>query len=717
MTERQSPTPELLANLRAENARLSEELARKLESERRRAAEEATLQSLTLLAERADAFDELAATTIRQVVALLGAAAGSYALIDGDELIHSAWVGVEDWFIDRVRGVPAGTMTPVRRLRRGDAAYVQPQVEGAVKPENLESARRMGFTAYAAVPVRIGDRLEALMMFWFNGPVDTLAMEHDLEAVSRIAGISLANFRLRERLVASETRYRVLFEELPEAILLVSPAGDLIDANAAALSQYGAELESLRAFLIGGDQASMGTADFGRPRLVELDGLMTISDAGIRPDGTSFPEETRVVPVEIGGERRYLVIVRDLTEQHQLQQELLQAQKMEAIGHLVSGVAHELNNPLAAIVAFSQLLSTDERLPDDMRRDADLLVQEADRTRRIVANLLDFARQRPPERHPTSLRNLVDSVMALQSYGLSAGQITLTRDVPADLPLIEVDRSQIQQVLLNLTLNAIQAIRSRGTPGHIWIAAHSVASPGDARMVRLSVSDDGPGIPIEARSRIFLPFFTSKAPGEGTGLGLSVSFGIVAAHEGTLRFEPRAGGGATFIVELPASARAAVDRRKTRGVGGGRDRAPATEGTGNRQPTDDNPGSAPAVLILDDEPAIRAFLVKSLQAAGFRAVAVATGEEAIEKCEAEEFAAVLVDHRMPGMSGTNVFDALVGIRPDVAARFIFMSGDVLNPELHAYATRHGIALLAKPFDLATVKRLVAEVSGRGGSGG
>jgi CheY-like chemotaxis protein len=379
-------------------------------------------------------------------------------------------------------------------------------------------------------------------------------------------------------------------------------------------------------------------------------------------------------------------------------------------------------------VAFSQLIRRDERLPDDMHGDAELLVQEADRTRRIVQNLLDFARQRPPERHPTSIATLVDSVLALQSYSLSAGSIDLSLDIPADLPLIDVDRSQLQQVLLNLTLNAIQAVQAERSKGHIWITARRVASRGDGTRLRLSVSDDGPGIAEEARSRLFLPFYTTKAPGEGTGLGLSVSFGIVAAHNGTLRFEPRPGGGATMIVELPVTSREPPERRRLVSAGGARDdsarsngsplgappigAAAAAEGAAGVGRASDPGVSVPKVLVLDDEPSIRAFLTKSLRLAAFDPVAVAHGAEAIERCRTESFSAVLVDHRMPGMSGTEVFDAVVAIRPELASRFVFMSGDVLNPELRDFASMHQVTLLAKPFDLDTVNRLVGDVVAR-----
>ena len=199
--------------------------------------------------------------------------------------------------------------------------------------------------------------------------------------------------------------------------------------------------------------------------------------------------------IDLDGEARLLVRIRDLTEQERLQAELIQAQKMEATGQLVSGVAHELNNPLAAILGFSQLIRRDPDLPEDLRHNADLLVEEATRTRRIVQNLLDFARQRPPERHPTSIRALVDSVVALQSYSLGLGNITVDVDIPDDLPLVELDRGQLQQVLVNLTHNAVYAIRSVGG-GRLRIRA-APEGPADAPRVRVTVTDDGPGVAVE----------------------------------------------------------------------------------------------------------------------------------------------------------------------------------------------------------------------------
>jgi PAS domain S-box-containing protein len=697
-----------------ENARLVERLQRALAAEEGRTDEEAALQNLTLIAEKAGALEELAARTLRQVVDFAGAAAGSYALVtDDDRLVHSASLGVDRGFIDAALDTPATEMISVKRLLDGGGPYLRDYEPGAVQHDTLVMAGERGWQAFAMIPITVRDRVRALIALFFDRPPDLVQPERTLGAIARIASISLSNFRLRERLQASETRYRVLFEESPDAIVLLSRGNEVIDANPAALRLYRTDLAGLRAFLTNDAPRIDEEERRRRAEIVARDGRGVFRDEGRRPDGTSFPREIGIVGVEIGGEQRHLLIIRDLTEEGQLQQELLQAQKMEAIGQLVSGVAHELNNPLAAIVAFSQLIRRDERLPEDLRRDAQLLVQEADRTRRIVQSLLDFARQRPPERHPTALAALVDSVLALQSYSLTAGRIELAVDVPPDLPLIAVDRSQLQQVFLNLMLNAIQAIRAERSEGRIWITARRVGGGGAAR-VRLVVADDGPGIPDAVRPRLFLPFFTTKGPGEGTGLGLSVSFGIVASHGGTLRFEPRPGGGATFIMELPVGAgstQPAVPRDPVAREGATVTRS-TTAGAASSGPTPAAPSTKPRVLVLDDEPAIRAFLTKSLRLVGLEAVAVAVGEDAVTHCRAESFAALLIDHRMPGMSGTDVFNAVVAIRPELASRFVFMSGDVLNPELREFAETHGVQLLAKPFDVDTVNRLVEDVVGR-----
>ena len=258
--------------------------------------------------------------------------------------------------------------------------------------------------------------------------------------------------------------------------------------------------------------------------------------------------------------------LRDENEQERMQIELLHAQKMEALGQVISGVAHEINNPLSAIIAFSQLLRSDERLPPDMVHDADLLVQEANRTRRIVQNLLDFARQRTPDRQPNALAPILERTLELNAYALRAGRIEVRLLLPSDLPPVLIDADQIQQVMLNLTLNAIQAIRGSKPSGTITFTARS-ESAGDTDTgprVRLSVEDDGPGVEKTIRPRLFEPFFTTKDVGQGTGLGLSVSYGIVAGHGGNLWFEPAAGGGAVFLLELPAVGPAAVRAARSR---------------------------------------------------------------------------------------------------------------------------------------------------------
>jgi PAS domain S-box-containing protein len=763
------------------NFRLRAELLRRAAAQRALGHRLDTLDELTRIGEQASSFEELADRTVSLVREALGATGVAYLLIEpGHHFETHAVAGETGAFRTWLKGVPAKDAPGGSLLLDGATSVLGDFTIGQVNERVMPLAQDTGFRSFGAIPIRTGEELAGALLCLFEQPVASLAVdEAALDSVARIAGIAMANFRLRERLVSSEERYRTLFEESPDALLVSALDGTVLDANEAAVRLYrvnrGEVLGRYLGQLIAADEREMAR----RRQIVWAQGRGTFRDRGRRPDGSEFPLEVEVRVVDLGGQRRFLHLVRDLSDQERLQRELLQAQKMEAIGQLVAGVAHELNNPLAAIIAFSQLMRSDDRLPDDMKHDAGLLVQEADRTRRIVQNLLDFARARPPERRPTSIRTLVNSVLELQSYALNANQIKVEMEIPAALPEVDLDRAQLQQVLLNLTINAIQAVRSsdRKSPAHLWVTASLVKTrptAGAARMeraaeeqrVRITVRDDGPGVPESARARLFDPFFTTKQPGEGTGLGLSVSFGIVAAHGGHLWYEPGpAGIGSSFVIELPVMARNPESHQLTSSLGAsdaaqgpqplpGASRrrkgsphadttavaaAPAreasldevtasTDGRPTRIPPAPvtvsgeaaRPGETPSsgaqieppprprVLALDDEPAIRSFLGKVLSGAGMECVPFQDGAEALEGVREGRFDVMLIDHRMAGMSGTEFYDAAIAIRPELARRAVFMSGDVVNPDLRGFATQREVRLLAKPFDIDAVVRVVRE---------
>jgi PAS domain S-box-containing protein len=770
------------------NFRLRSELLVRAAAQRALNHRLGTLDELTRIGEEASSFEELAHRTVSLVREALGAEGVCYLLIEpGRHFETHAVAGETGAFRLWLKGVPAKDAPGGGLLLAGGNSVLGDFVASQVSERVMPLARATGFRSFGAIPIRTGEELAGALMCFFESPAATLPLDESaLDSVARIAGIALANFRLRERLVSSEERYRTLFEESPDALLVTALDGTILDVNEAAIRLYRVN----RGEVLGryfGQFVTAGEREMARRRqIVWAQGRGTFNDRGRRPDATEFPIEVEVRVVELGGQRRFLYLVRDLSDQERLSRELLQAQKMEAIGVLVSGVAHELNNPLAAIIAFSQLLRSDDRLPDDMKHDAGLLVQEADRTRRIVANLLDFARARPPERQPTSVAVLVQSVLELQSYALNTSKIQVKVEIPESLPLVDLDRAQLQQVLLNLTINAIQALRGcdRKAPGHLWVTAAMVkvrslagANRGekpvdDAGRVRITIRDDGPGVPESARPRLFDPFFTTKQPGEGTGLGLSVSFGIVASHRGMLWYEPGPSGvGSSFILELPVSAQvgdggagdipvpfgnqgtaasaARPTPRKSAPVSTPRrviaplpvgadegesvakpataialaglptekpaaDHAPHASGAGpspKATPTDAD--KAPAgprsrILALDDEPSIRAFLRTALMRAGMDCQTFADGAQALEGLGEANFDVMLIDHRMPMMSGTEFYEAAVAYRPDLARRAIFMSGDVLNPDLRGFATRRGIRLLSKPFDIEAVIGIVHE---------
>ena len=699
-----------------EDARLVEEIVRRAESERATTTRLRALDDLTRVGGSVTTLDELAARSGRLINTALGAAGTAYGLLtpEGDAYATTSFVDVRPPIEAWLREQRPDVRSAFRRWRAGEGAFIEPFEVGVVPAPYVDLAREAGVTAYAAIPIRVDDVVVGGIVAYFDRPLTELHLDRDaLERVASIASISLANFQLRERLVGSERRYRTLFEASPDAMLVTLEDGAVVDTNAAATRLFRAERE----WMLGRRPLELGSFDRTALRR-QVDGLrvgesLTVHVTGRRHDGEAFPADLQITRVELGGEPRLLARVRDLTEQERLQAELIQAQKMEATGQLVSGVAHELNNPLAAILGFSQLIRRDPSLPEDLRHNADLLVEEATRTRRIVQNLLDFARQRAPERHPTSIGALVDSVLALQTYSLSRGLIKVEVDVPPDLPLVELDRSQIQQVLVNLTHNAIYAIREGGG-GRIHIAATREGADEDER-VRITVMDDGPGVAPEHVARLFEAFFTTKPPADGTGLGLPVSYGIVRSHGGELRYQPSAfERGAAFTFDLPVrtiadpeeAARTAPPAPAMPVPEAPVDAVPVPVPAGASRAAPGSPDGRPRVLVLDDEASIRTFLDKALRALGYDPVMTSSGAEAIERIGEGDFAALLCDHQMVGLTGIDVHEAVVRTRPDLVPRYVLMSGDVLNPAIATFAASQQVGLLAKPFDLETLDRTI-----------
>lgn len=693
-----------------ENARLLRRVEHGLELERSLTARLQALVELTRLPDAADEEVTIAQFLLERIVSVLGAASGSVARIVDGRLVGLASHLMPPAFAKLQSSRSVSEWGFVRRFEGGETAYIQAIEPGMVSPEILAAATSVGLKAYVAFSFRDEAGLAGVLICGFEQPASELPFDdRTIEAIGRVVDISFANQRLRRVAIASEERYRMVFERSPDALLVSSLAGVVLESNPAAVEMFGGPIVGRSGLELAAIEPSAMEEIL---RQVQDDTSLRWSGDGRRLDGTPFPIEAEATALWVGGELRILGLIRDLTERRRLQHELLQAQKMEAIGLLVAGVAHELNNPLASIVAYSQLIRTDPHLPSELQKQAAMLIQEADRTRRIVENLLDFARQRPPERVPTSLPRLIRRVLGLQSYTFGPDRIEAQLEIADHLPLIALDRAQIQQVLINLTLNAAQAIRTRAERGRITIRALVAEDAEGSPVVRVSVTDNGPGIPPHLRSRLFVPFFTTKAPGDGTGLGLSVSFGIAAGHGGSLLYEPGPGDvGATFTLVLPIDSGAAdaVDD------GWAWDEsmvAPAAAAEIPDPAPDPDPDAVPIrVLVLDDDASIRDFLARVLRRDGYEPIVAADGRTALELVRSEQPDAILCDHRMAGMSGTAFHDAVADLSPELARRFAFMSGDVLNPELREFALARGIILLAKPFDIDSVGRTVAQILG------
>lgn len=415
----------------------------------------------------------------------------------------------------------------------------------------------------------------------------------------------------------------------------------------------------------------------------------------IRAEGSAREVELRwsdrvyaatVAPV--GGGSDVVLLLDDQSERHKLLAQLIQSEKLSAIGQLIAGVAHELNNPLASVVGFAEFLAERPDVPAQLREPVTVIRDEAERASGIVKNLLTFARKQERQRRPCSVQPLLEATLALLRNELMAGKVEVRLEVEPDLPVPVLDANQMQQVFMNLIHNAAQAIASTRRPGNVVVRARRWADG-----VAVDVIDDGPGMPESLAAQVFDPFFTTKPAGQGTGLGLSISQGIVSEHGGRIMLETAERAGSTFTVLLP---------------GGGEPLPPLTEGPRTA-------ASGLRILVVDDEPHIRHYMRATLESWGHSVAQAADGEEARERLSSDGFDLVIADLRMPRLGGREFYEELKRTRPAVAEQVVFATGDTVRGDTLAFLRSVGRPYLHKPFSLTELRALLAGVSKQTGA--
>ena len=523
----------------------------------------------------------------------------------------------------------------------------------------------------AADPTAAAPRVPASWSPWFDLTRDTFGAWREASA--------------RERM--SEALRSSIVESALAAVITTDRRGRVVEFNPSAQAMLGrSRAEALgrkvgdiiipERFRAAHDAALERLAAGGAPhilgRRVEL--------AARRADGSELPVEMVLWRTTVGDDTFYTASMFDLTERKRAEQEierqreaLRQSEKLTAMGSLLAGVAHELNNPLAIVMGRASLLEVkcdDAALREDVLRIRDA----AERCGRIVRAFLAMARKKNAERGPVQLNATVRAALDLLGYNLRTGGIDLEVQLAEPLPVVHGDADQLGQVVLNLLVNAQQALAGREPPRRVRL--ETGFAPGG---VWLRVADNGAGIDPALAVRVFEPFFTTKAEGAGTGLGLAVSRGVAREHGGSLVLEPSSpfGHGASFRLELPLPADASCAAE-----------APPVEAAD---------AAAARVLVVDDEADLAEVMREMLESAGFEVATAESGEVALELLDAARFDAVVSDLRMPGMDGPTLAREVVERHPALAARMLFVTGDTLSASGREFLAHSGRPCIDKPF--------------------
>ncbi|MFZ5718020.1 MAG: ATP-binding protein [Pseudomonadota bacterium] len=565
---------------------------------------------------------------------------------------------------------------------RWDLLLRESVTRGAMTPQTRERIQRLGLRIADGGPPAPPLEYESL-----NGSVHEIAMRRT--ATGGFV-VSQRDITERRRYEESEREAEALLGMVLEACpanLVMSRVGDgrILYRSPAATQLLGPIRTFHEHFASRAERADFVTALLPDGRVDDM--LVT----ACRPDGSQFPCLLSARLIEYRGDEVVVSSSVDISKEVALRktlgeqrEQIFQAEKMSALGELLAGVAHELNNPLSVVVGHAMMMREEASDPDTLRR-IDKISTAAERCTRIVKSFLAMAREQPLRLAAIDLKETLEMAIDALRQGADGLETHVAIDVPDALPAVRGDAHQLAQVVINLVTNADQAIRSSGVGDTIRISAH--ATPGSAA-VEFSVSDNGPGVPEAIRGRIFDPLFTTKEVGQGTGIGLAFCHRVVTAHEGAIRLEAGEPG-ATFVVSLPVA----------------RD----VEATSQETIASESGQSHARVLIVEDEPAVADLISEILGKEGFAVDCADSGEAALALVRTRNYALILSDLNMPGVGGKGFYETVVSLSPALARRIAFVTGDTMSPKARGFLDNSGQPYLEKPIAPQELRRLVSQM--------
>ena len=481
---------------------------------------------------------------------------------------------------------------------------------------------------------------------------------------------------------------QALAQSLPLGVLVVKQNQYKVWGNPAFCAMTGFEQDELESHLYRIHRSLAQDAN----DLVALTQQKPCELTLIRRDKTSCPTRALVVGFDTIGIRYakgYVAIFEDLGEKSTLERELFHMQRYSNIGSLMSGAAHELSNPLTAVVGFAELLLSREDIPSELRTDLRTIVRQAERSMRVTRDLVEYLGLSIKDPIQIDVNYIVSQLVRFRVYMVETDNLDIKLDLAQPSPQILGNAQQIQQVLLNLIDNAEHACVVAEKPCQLQIVTETLQR---GQRVRISVRDNGPGIPEEIQSRIFEPFFTTEPTGERTGLGLTVCSQIIALHGGHIRLESEPGKGSVFFVELPAA----------HAPGAVRESAPCTSSTRPTVPR-------ARILVVDDETNISTLLTRVLTRTGHRVDSAPDGREALEKLQNNIYDIVFLDIKIPILSGQAVYAWIKRNQPDLLRRTIVLTGDTLNAETIDFLEQEHAIRLLKPFQLVELRTVIDRI--------